>query len=121
MSRVTQKELDSIRDAQEDFLPDRILQTKRKHFDGDNGYQREPWLTTPFDARFVPGYGRWGVVADKFQGITPYTVTVAWDVDILAGDEIVDEMGRTFEVRDVKHPSSYQTAKQLLADMVLDA
>jgi hypothetical protein len=119
MSRVTQRELDSIRDAQLDFLPDTILQTKRKFYDGDNGFERQPYLSN-IASRFTPGFGRWTIIADRFQGITAFTVTVPWDTDIIAGDELIDDESRTFEVRDSRSPSTYQTAKQLLVDLITD-
>lgn len=114
---ITQNELDDIRAVQLSFMPDAVTVKRRRWEDGENYYDI---VGTAITARIMPGFGFWRDVADRFQGITAYTVTVPWDTDVRAGDLILDAENRAYEVRDVRVPSSYQTAKQMLADGVTD-
>lgn len=115
---ITARELDVIREHQAVFMPD-LISIRRPVFLGDN--ERE-WETvySSVSARITPGFGFWRDVADRFQGITAYTVTVPWDQDVQAGWVLIDASSRAYEVRDVRAPSSFHTAKQMLVDRVSD-
>ncbi|SRR6266550_9011297 len=119
MGSVTDRELQDIRDAQEEYLPDTIVIRRKDYVGGDSDYAK-PIFATGVPARLTPGFGQWRLVADRFQGIEAFVVTVPWDQDLRPGDEIVDTAARTYQVRAVKSPSSYQTAKQALCDKVTD-
>jgi hypothetical protein len=116
---ITQGEIDDIRQEQLKFMPDKVI-IKRREFFGDTEHEYHPIDDKEYPARITAGYGTWRVVADRFQGITAFTITMAWDSPIQAGDLVV-QGGRAFEVRDVKAPGSYLTAKQCLCDLVTDA
>lgn len=118
MTRITQKELDLLREQQEIYMPDTVT-IRRREFFGDNEQEYFD-LTHDVSARITPGFGFWRAVADRFQGITAFNVTMPWDTDVKASDVLVDVQSRAFEVRDVRSPSTFQTAKQVLCDMVTD-
>lgn len=115
---ITARELSSIREHQEVFMPD-LISIRKPVFFGDN--ERE-WETvyTGVSCRITPGFGFWRTVADRFQGITAHTVTLPWDQEVQAGWVLIDASARAYEVRDVRAPSSFQSAKQLLVDRVSD-
>jgi len=115
---ITSRELESMREHQEVFMPD-LISIRRPVFFGDN--ERE-WETVyqNVPARVTPGFGFWRAVADRFQGITAYTVTVPWDQEVQAGWVLIDAASRAYEVRDVRAPSTFPTARQLLVDRVSD-
>jgi hypothetical protein len=113
---ISERELESIREAQELFMPQRLI-IRRKAYVGDAGFTGET-VAIDVPGRLIPGFGRWSEVADRYTGITPIRVTVPWDQELEAGMTVVDEDGRTYEVRDVIAPSSYQTAKQALTDKI---
>jgi hypothetical protein len=118
MAEVTQPEIDSIREAQDDFMPG-IGTVQRQRAQGDGQYARQT-LYDVIPYRLIPGFGRWGVVADRYVGITAFRLTVPWDYELHAGDVFIDENGTTYEIRDVLSHSSYQTAVQALVDLVTD-
>lgn len=113
---VTDSELNRIRGNQSDFLPQRVILRKRA-FVGDGGFSPEN-VAINVPARLMPGLGRWSELAERYEGITPYRLTVPWDQELLAGWVVVDENGQTYEVRDVMSGSSYQTATQALVDRI---
>jgi hypothetical protein len=117
VSGITDKEINSIRKAQEEFLPERVI-IRRKHWvGGDKDYEAQN-LAVDVPARLTPGFGFWRQVADRFEGITPFTITVAWDQDIHPGDTVVDANANTYEIRAVQAPESYLTAIQTLGDLI---
>lgn len=115
---ITERELDSIRDAQAVFMPN-LCEIWREGYAGDDMYEHERH-DTDVPCRVMPGFGQWREVADRFQGVTFYTITMPWDQDVRAGDRVVDVYGRTFQVRDVKSASTYQTARQCLTEWLED-
>jgi hypothetical protein len=115
---VTDGELNDLRDAQGTFMPQSVV-IRRRAYDGDQGYEQGN-IATAVPCRLTPGAGSWQAVSDRLQGITPFIATVPWNQELQAGDTIVDEQARTFEVRAVKSPSTYLTAKQALCDLVND-
>ena len=114
---ITQSELDLIRENQLAFMPTLVRIRRLDATDGDAEYA-DAYTEVP--ARITPGFGTWRQSADRFQGITPFQVTMPWDQDVKAGDEVVDVYGRTFRVRDVLTGGSYITAKKSLCDLIED-
>lgn len=115
---ISDRELQVLKEHQEIYMPETVT-IRQPQFFGDN--EREyVTLETGVPARITPGFGWWRSVADRFQGITAHTITVPWDTEIQAGWVIIDSHDRAYEVRDVRAPSSFQTAKQLLTDRVTD-
>ena len=111
---VTDGELESIREAQNQFMPGKKGKIHLKtiiapEMEADDFIENVPY-------RLSAGFGRFEAIADRFQGITPYVLTVPHNQEINPGDEFFDETGSKFEVRDVKDKSSYQTARQCLVD-----
>lgn len=117
-SEITQLELELLREQQLVFMPQKV-KIRRRTFTGDNevGFAT---IEENVRARITPGFGFWRTVADRFQGITAFTVTLPWNTDVQASDAIIDEEERVFEVRDVKAPSTFHTAAQALCDRVTD-
>lgn len=118
MSHITSKEIDSLREAQEQYMPQRVKIRRRHWFGDDESEYVDHKLNVP--AVITAGYGVWRMVADQFSGITAFTIGVPWDTDVQAGDLIVDEKSRGFEVRDVKSPNTYQSRKVVLCDNVTE-
>ena len=117
MNTITDRELKSLRKAQEQFMPNEVV-IERRQWVGDQEFV--PGAVGTTKCRITAGWGRWAVVADRYQGITPYTVTVPWDADIQPADSLIDAYGRAFQIRDMRSPTDYMTAKQLLAELVTD-
>lgn len=118
MSEITPQELDLIREAQQEFMPDAFI-IRRRQYIGDDRFETET-IAQDVPGRLTAGSGRWVDVADRFQGITPFTLTLYWDQDIKAGDQAVDAQGRVYEVRDVQAPGTLLTARRCLVDLVTD-
>jgi len=115
---ITEQMLRRIRRNQLLFMPQKSI---IRRWVGIGGGERERKIVAEdVPTRFTPGWGRFINVADRLQGITPYTITVPWDTDLKPGDEVIDEQSRTFHIRDAKKPSSYLTAIQALGDLVND-
>jgi len=68
--------------------------------------------------RITAGYGTFRDVADRFSGVTPYTITVPYDKDVRPGDRWVDEEGRVFNVLDVRTTGTWHTATVTLCDWI---
>jgi len=113
---VSEEELDSIREAQALYLPGLFIIRKRA-FVGDSGYAPEN-VAVDVPGRLIPGAGRWSQLADRYEGITPYRFTCAWDQELLASWYVIDENSIAYEIKDVLSGSSYQTATQALVDRV---
>lgn len=116
---ISDRELRDMRTAQEVFMPD-IVTIRRKGFVGPDNFQMST-RAEDVHVRLKPGFGQWRNVADRFQGITPYTCTLPWDQEVVASDQVLDQAGRIFEVRDVQAPSTLLTARVCLLDLVNDA
>lgn len=113
---ITEGELESIRTEQEKFMPETVDIVKDVVIAPGNIATKTMVEATP--AACTPGFGFWRNVADRFQGITAYTWTFPYGTEIESGHRIVDSEGRRFEVRDVRAPSSFHTAVQVLADHI---
>jgi len=118
MTAITQLELDLLREEQLTYMPERV-RIRRADFPGDNEREYIDHLDQVW-ARITPGFGFWRAVADRYQGITAFTITMPWDTDVHSSDVILDSKGRVYEVRDTKDPSTYHTALQTLCDRVND-
>ena len=110
--------IDRISRNQEDFMPQ--LSIIRRWANIGGGERERGIVATDVPTRYTAGWGPFRVVADRYQGITPYTITVPWDTDVRVDDEFVDEEARTFHIRSRRKPGSYITAVQLLGDLVND-
>jgi len=115
---ITDRELKALRKEQEAWMPNSVL-IQRHSYVGDEQFVLDT-VGVDVKCRIHAGFGRWAVVADRYQGITPFTVTMPWDTDIQPGDVLYDAFGRAFQVRDVAWPQDMATAKRLLADMTTD-
>ena len=114
---ITEKELELLRAEQNKLLPE-TGDIKRRNF--QNGLQGDfEFWSRNNPCRLTPGFGVWRESADRFQGITAFTLTLPWGTDIKAGDKIIVG-SRTFEVRDALIPKSYDTAVRVLLDLVTD-
>lgn len=118
MTEITKLELELLREEQITYMPERV-RIRRPDFSGDNERDYRT-VAEKVWARITPGWGMWRAVADRYQGVTAFTITMPWDTDIQAGDTIIDGLNRVFEVRDTKDPSTYHTALQMLVDRVSD-
>lgn len=118
MTEITQLELDLLREEQITYMPERV-RIRRADFSGDN---ERDYFDHVLDvwARITPGFGFWRAVADRYQGITAFTITLPWDTDVRASDVIIDGNGRVYEVRDTQDPKTYHTALRVLCDRVND-
>jgi hypothetical protein len=112
---ITQDELDDLRVEQLKFMPEEGT-LRRKIYDEHDFITRT--LTEDMRHRLTSGPGMFNTVAERLQCINPYVLTVTWDQDIQATDQLVDQEGRIFEVRTVRAPKTYQTAKQCLVELV---
>jgi hypothetical protein len=118
MQPITEKELETIRENQEVFMPQRaIIQRKRTLAKGEFG-----WRNVDIDvrARCTAGFGRFSIIADRYSGIIPCVWSFPAQTDIEVADRIIDENSIIYEVREIRRPKSYLTATQVLADRVND-
>jgi len=116
---ITERELKLLRAEQEKFMPNRCTIRRRSYVGGEDEYVPSI-IFEDKPCRLWPGFGIWRQTADRFQGITAYTVTLPYGSDIRAGDELIDEESRTYQVRDALSPKSYETAVRALLDLVTD-
>ena len=67
------------------------------------GVEDDGYVARDVPARITAGYGTFRDVADRFGGVTPYTVTVPYDQDVRPGDRWIDEDGNVFNVLAVSY------------------
>lgn len=116
--KIPDRVIQNIRDRQEEYMPQLIVIRRRVPLGGGEwGYNI---IAEDVKARFIPGFGSFQNVADRFQAITPFHLSVPWDTPLLTADEVIDEAALMFQVREVRKPSSYLTAIQALCDLVND-
>lgn len=116
---LTEQELQELRDAQQTFQAGDFIIRRREFFPPDD-YDHRATVGDGIQGRLTAGFGQFRNIADRFQGITPFTFTVSWDQDIRADDEVLDNRGNIFHVRDVRKGNTYQSAIQCLVDLVTD-
>lgn len=115
-SGITDREIQSLREAQLQYMPStgRVYRLEKHDRTMDYG---------PFggvvSCRVTPGFATiWRLVADRYQGMVAFSLTMPWDTDIVAGDKFYDAYGREFMVRAVKQGSTYSTALQVLGELI---
>jgi len=116
---ITERELELLRQEQTKFFPNEAT-CKRSSYVGGEQVAVPNTVFTSRPCRFTPGFGVWRQVADQYVGITAYTVTFAYETDVKAGDQLIDDESRSYQVRDVLHPKGYETAVRALLDLVTD-
>lgn len=114
---ITPGELESLRAAQKDFLPDLVTVQKRSFVGGEEQYAYDT-VASDVACRLTPGFGVWKLVADRYQGVTAYTVTFAYGQELSSAYRLIDATSHTYEVREVMIPKSYATAVRALLDLV---
>ena len=114
-SAITHEEIDQIRTEQALFYPD-LVTIRRKLYDENDFVTQTVGIDIP--ARLYAEAGVFKDVADRLQAVNPYTLTVAYDQDLQAADQVIDVDSNVFEVRSVRDPKSYQTAKRALLELV---
>lgn len=115
---ITDRELRAIREEQQKFMPQRVLIRKNVNIGG--GQRAPKTLASDVPARFKAGPGRFRIEADRMNIITPLVLSVPYGTDLKPGYEVVDENATVFYVRDVRTPSSLETAIQSLVEQVTD-
>lgn len=110
--------LTKIREVQIEFMPNRVVIQRSQHIGGGEFSPRT--VADDMPARLRSGSGSFRLVADRFQAITPYVITLPWYADLKPADRIIDELARTFEIRDVRGPGSFIHAVTALADLIND-
>jgi hypothetical protein len=107
--------LSNIRTEQERWMPNSAIRQRKVPISPDEeGTDTLPGLK----CRISAGFGTFRMVADKFQGITPYHFAFPWDSDVKVGDYLVDEQSNTYRVVSVKEDVSIQSALPVLTDRV---
>jgi len=117
---ISDQELDEIRAEQEKYMPSRVT-IKRRTFLGPPDAWDYPVIAQHVPARITPGlFGQLRQVAQKLASIQAYTITLHWDQVIRDSDQIVDEANSAvYEVRFARINSSYQTATQVVAELIV--
>lgn len=117
---ITEKEIDDIRTAQEVFIQSEGI-LRRREFIPPDDYDHYKTVGENIPVRVSAGFGTFRDIADRYQGITPFTLTFSWDQDVRADDQMLLTDGRVFHIRDTKVSGRYiHTATQCLADLVTD-
>jgi len=113
---ITERELESIRAEQLKFMPTPLQVYRKLSNDTDSEFVK---YGPEVNGRLTPNLGSlWRGVADRYEGLTMFSLTGPLDWDIKAGDQVYDAYGRVYVVRDVKDPATYHTALQCLAEQV---
>lgn len=115
---ITEGELNSIRDEQLKFMTQKAM-IFRPQFDGESFVEGTNPLYKDIDFRADPGFGRWGIVADRFATITPWVLTFPWDTDVQVNDRVVSPSAESYHVRAVQDgDKSLGTAIRVLTDRI---
>lgn len=75
-------------------------------------------IASDVPARITAGYGTFRDVADRFSGVTPYVITVAYNQDAKPGDAVIDSEGNVYNVLDVRSKGTYHIATNCLCQWV---
>jgi len=111
---ITAGELALERDDQELWLPDTATRTRAIETpDGMGGYTETP-STTTYACRIAPTSGRELEIASRLTSAVAFTVTLPYDADVAASDELVVG-GRTLKIVAVLAGGAWQTALRVLA------
>jgi hypothetical protein len=117
---ISEEELDLLRAEQLKYLPGTEGVIKRVSYLGGDQLSAPDTIASGLSYRLLPGFGLWREVADRFQGVTAFTITLPYGTDLKASDIFIDDGSLTFQVRDVLAPKGYSTAVRALLDLVTD-
>jgi SPP1 family predicted phage head-tail adaptor len=107
-------DLAQMRATQALALPDTATRTRNVETpNGMGGYTQTP-TTTTYACRIAPTTGRELEIAARLTSAVTYTVTLPYDADVVADDELTVN-GRRFKIEAVLQGGAWQTALRLLA------
>lgn len=115
----TAAELASLRALQNAAMPDTCVVQRLSRDDNDMGESADTYATSSTVAcRVAPmsiqNEGDENVIGGKLTAIGMWAITMPDNSDVQQADRITSG-GRTFEVRDVQSPQSYETAVRVVA------
>lgn len=113
---ITLEELSAIREEQTVYMPSRGRIERKQAIGGGNFSWGK--VQDVERCRITAGAGNFRIVADRYAGINPVTITFPYDTDVKAGDRFIDEGSRIYEVRETRSKRSYLTAIQCLTDFM---
>ena len=107
-------EVAAMRAIQGEALPDTATRTRKALVpDGMGGHTETP-STETYACRIAPTSGRELEVAARVTSAVTFTVTLPYDADVVASDELTAN-GRTFNVVAVLQGGTWATALRVLA------
>ena len=107
-------DLDIMRATQAMALPNTATRTRRMYVSDGMGGQTPSESTTSYACRLAPTSGRELEVAARVTSAVTFTVTLPYDADVVADDELTVN-GRTFQIVAVLRGEAWQTALRVLA------
>jgi hypothetical protein len=116
MSTLVDRVIDITREYQLRYMTDSvvILRPFKNTVDTTPGV-----LASNVACRLTPGAGRYQVIADRFDAITPWTLTFPWDTDIQVGDTVIAGDDNTYQVRWADDADkTLRAAVRVLADRI---
>mgnify|MGYP000981949564 CR=1 FL=1 len=107
-------EVAAMRAIQGEALPDTATRTRKALVpDGMGGHTETP-STETYACRIAPTSGRELEVAARITSAVTFIVTLPYDADVVADDELTVN-GRTFQIVAVLRGEAWQTALRVLA------
>ena len=107
-------EVAAMRAIQGAALPDTATRTRKTYVSDGMGGQTPSESTTSYACRLAPTSGRELEVAARVTSAVTFTVTLPYDADVVASDELTVN-GRTFNVVAVLQGGTWATALRVLA------
>ena len=111
---LSASDLTTMRAAQAAALPDTATRTRKTYVSDGMGGQTPSESTTSYACRLAPTSGRELEVAARVTSAVTFTVTLPYDADVVADDELTVN-GRTFQIVAVLAGGAWQTALRVLA------
>lgn len=112
---VSDLELAELKREREQYM-DSLVDVKRDEVIAPN--QEEPVIVASgVRAQITAGYGTFRDVADRFSGITPYTISCPYETDIRPGDWLI-EGDMVYNVKDVRRHGTFEIVVNALCDWV---
>ena len=111
---LSASDLTAMRAAQALALPDTATRTRKTYVSDGMGGQTPSESTTSYACRLAPTSGREVEVAARVTSAVTFTVTLPYDADVVASDELTVN-GRTFNVVAVLQGGTWATALRVLA------
>jgi len=111
---LSASDLTTMRAAQALALPDTATRTRKTYVSDGMGGQTPSESTTSYACRLAPTSGRELEVAARVTSAVTFTVTLPYDADVVASDELTVN-GRTFQIVAVLRGEAWQTALRVLA------